>query len=314
MMPWKSHNPIKAMPHYYENYVSDWGVDIPTTDEAAYTHPDFLNYRNFYNKMHVCKTQNIPHGPIGTDPTQYPITLKPIYNLRGGGMESQVVHSREQYESIQLTSLFWSPYVMGEHYSIDLILRKGEIVDHYCIRGEKLQHGMFDYWELIECPEATYRYVYNWVEENFEGYTGCLNLEVIGETIIECHLRMGDIDRFGDPELMEAIHVLYNVGEWTYDGDRTDEFYLTALFAQYNQRFTINKTLCEEIFDYLIYYQIDDPNNAYINPPAGQRLAIFCGETLEDVTDARNIAIALFTPDIDGKYTDALTNFRDLRI
>jgi hypothetical protein len=125
---------------------------------------------------------------------------------------------------------------------------------------------------------------------------------------------MGDIDRFGDRELMEAIHVLYNVGEWTYDGNRTTEFYLAALFAQYNKSFTINKTLCEEIFDYLTYYQIDDPKNACINPPTGQRLAIFCGETLEDVTDARNIAIALFTPDIDGKYTDALTDFRDLRI
>ena len=158
-MPWKNHNPIESMPQYYKNYVSDWGVDIPTTDEAAYSHPDFSNYRIFYNKMHVCETQNIPNGPIGTNPIQYPIILKPVFNLRGGGMESQVVHNREQYESTQLTSLFWSPYVMGEHYSIDLILRKGEIVDHYCIRGEKLQHGMFDYWELIECPDATYRYV-----------------------------------------------------------------------------------------------------------------------------------------------------------
>ena len=42
---------------------------------------------------------------------------------------------------------------------------------------------------------------------------------------------MGDIDRFGDEELMEAIHVLYNVGKWTYNGQRTTNFYMAALFC-----------------------------------------------------------------------------------
>lgn len=310
-MPWKNHNPIELMSEFYSDLSSD-GVLIPTTDEVAYMH--FYEYRNFYNKMDICDTQNIPHGPIGTRPTQYPVVMKPIINLKGGGVGSFVVHHEEQYNTVNFPGLFWSPFQLGEHYSIDLILSNGTVVDHYCMRGEKLQHGMFDYWELIECPEQTYRYVHSWAEEWFEDYTGCLNVEVINDVIIECHLRMGDIDRFGDHDLMQAIHHLYNTGDWYYNGDRTTQFYLAALFAQYGESFSINQNLCDEIFDYLTYYQIDDPKFFTENPPTGQRLAIFCGETLEDVTDARNIAISLFSPDIEGKYTDALTNFRDLRI
>lgn len=312
-MPWKNHNPINLMYNYYRK-VSDWGIDIPTTDDFAYTYPAFKNYKKFYNKMHICETQDIPHGPIGTEPTQYPLVMKPIINLYGGGVGSFVVHNKEQYDTVNFPGLFWSPYEIGEHYSFDLIVCNGVVVDHYCMRGEKLQHGMFDYWELVESSEQTFKTLYNWVENNFSGYTGCLNVEVINDTIIECHLRMGDIDRFGDEELMEAIHVLYNVGKWTYDGQRTTDFYMAALFSQYGQSFSINTNLCDEVFDYLIHYQIDNPDFYAVNPPTGQRLAIFCGTSLEEVTDARNIAIALFTPDIDGKYTDALTNYRNLRI
>lgn len=313
-MSWKNYNPKNAMPKCYE-HLSEWGVDIPTTDCFAYSYYSENNHNWVYNKLKICESQGIPCGPIGTAPTQYPVIVKPIINLLGGGNSVRVAHNEEQYEQIQDGGLFWSPFQLGEHYSIDLILLDGKVQHTFWFRGEKLQLGMFDYWEFVHnYDKRTECYVIDWVEKNLFYYTGCVNLEVIGGVITEVHLRMGDIDRFGSSALMESIHILYNANKWVnLDLELPDKFYIAALFAQPNTQFSINKKLCNSLFSHLTYYQFDSQTNSDNNPPAGKRLAIFCDSCFDTVTNARNAAIALFNPSINGKYTDALTNFEDLR-
>lgn len=312
-MPWKNYNPKQKMSSKYSE-LSSWGVDIPTTDDFAYTHEANKPFKWVYNKLLICETQNLPCGPVGTEPTQYPIIVKPIYNLWGGGNSIKVAHNPEQYHNIKTAGLFWSPFQLGEHYSVDAIVLNGEVVETFCFRGEKLQLGIFDYWELVDISSKLYYYIEDWIRYNLSNYTGCLNLEIIGEYIIEAHLRMGDIDRFGSQPLLEAIHVLYNAKKWsTIDLDIPKTFYIAALFAQPSNTFSINKHLANKLFKDLTYYQFDTQQGMHSNPPAGNRLAVFCDTSLEAVCNARNIAIALFTPDIDGKYTDCLLNFEDLR-
>lgn len=312
-MPWETYDPKLAMTKAYE-LLSTWGEPIPTTDTYAYSfYGPTLNW--VYNKLKICESQNIPCGPVGTEPTEYPVIIKPIINLWGGGNSIKIAHDQEQYASIKTAGLFWSPFHIGTHYSIDLIVLNGIVQDTFCFRGEKLQLGMFDYWELTkEYPDSIYNYVVTWVETNLRGYTGCVNLEVIGNYITEVHLRIGDIDRLGSIALMESIHILYNAKSWVnIDLEIPDTFYIAALFAQPNKTFTINEKLTDTLFKHLEYYQIDTADGMHSNPPAGSRLAVFCDESLEAVCEARNVAIALFTPDIDGKYTDCLLNFEDLR-
>ena len=60
---------------------------------------------------------------------------------------------------------------------------------------------MFDYWEVIKPSPSVISYVYDWIKTHLKSYTGCVCLETIGEqppTIIEVHLRMGDVDRLGN--------------------------------------------------------------------------------------------------------------------
>ena len=98
-MTWENYNPVKQMPHLYEGYVSEEGVVIPTTDEVAYQ--SFKDFRWVYNKMVICHTQKIPHGPLGTTPTEFPVCVKkPIYNLFGGSIGSVVCHNLQDYEKI----------------------------------------------------------------------------------------------------------------------------------------------------------------------------------------------------------------------
>jgi hypothetical protein len=236
--------------------------------------------------------------------------------MYGGGVGAFACHNAIEYSKITTPGMFWSPFQIGEHYSIDLFLKHGLVQQPVIVfRGEKLQLGMFDYWELVELPRETYLKIKSWAESNLAGYTGCLNVEVINDVIIEAHLRFGDIDRLGDTELLESIHCLYNASSWTYNKDITRNFYIAALFGQPDTKFSINETLAKEIFSHLPYYFFDKPGPEKMgNPIHGQRIALFCGNTLEEVCRARNIAIAMFKPTIHGKYTDALTNFVDLRI
>jgi hypothetical protein len=312
-MPWKAYDPKLAMPKSY-NILSDWGVVIPTSDEVAWTTNPKYNW--IYNKLDIAKSQNIPCGPIGTDPTEYPIIVKPITNLAGGGTGAFVCHSKEQYKkAANNAGYFWSRYNLGEHYSVDLILLNGIVQLDITFIGEKLQLGMFDYWRLSKTPPNLLHKLKDWISKNLANYTGCLNVEVIDNNIIEAHLRFGDLDRLGDTDLLEAIHILYNANKWVYTDKVTEEFYIAALFGQPSTKFTINPKLANHLFSDLTYFQIDSSGIEPIgNPLQGNRLAIFCDKSLQKVTNARNIAIALFNPDIDGKYTDVLTNYENLSI
>jgi hypothetical protein len=314
-MTWTSYNPISQMPKFYANLYDDDTI-IPTTDEVAWGfHTEF---RRVYNKMHICWTQGIPFGPVGTMPTEYPVCVKPIYNLLGGSVKSQVCHNEQEYLQIKDPSLFWSRYHMGDHLSIDFIVLDGVIQDAFVFRGEKLQHGAFDYWELMSKDKHyfEYRIAHVWIESNLKGYTGCVNVEAIGGNIIEVQLRMGDLDRLGNITLMQSIHTLYSQKRWDWveDQDMPDTFYLAALFAQPNTTFSFNPNLIGKICEDLTYYQIDDTKQYHINPSHGNRVAIFCDENWEAVARARNIVAALFKPDIDGRYLDCLRDYEELRL
>ena len=314
-MTWETYNPVQRMFSHYEGQVRDDGVLIPTTDEVAWKH--HWQHRWIYNKLEVAQSQGLACGIVPTEPTEFPVVVKPIYNLMGGSINVQVCHNMEEYNKIVDPGCFWSPFHFGDHHSIDLILLDGKIVEMFSFHGEKLQFGAFDLWSLNddETDDELLELVDPWVEEFMSGYTGCLNLEVIGDYIIEAQLRMGDIDRFGDHELMQAIWTLHNEHRWEYKRNEwtPTEFYLAALFAQPHKHFNINFDLFDYIVgDALVYYQIDDPDMYHTNPPHGNRVAIFCDYELDNVVWARNICAAMMKPDIDGKYLQPLTGYKEL--
>jgi hypothetical protein len=233
----------------------------------------------------------------------------------GGSINAKVAHNLEDYYKIVDPGSFWSPFHFGDHYSIDLILKDGQIVEMFSFHGEKLQFGAFDYWELIQDDDDLLELLEPWIDEFMYPYTGCLNVEVIGDYIIEAQLRMGDIDRLGDIQLMSAIHKLYNTGEWEYrrNGDTPETFFLAALFGQKGKEFDIDIALFNYIVDgELVYYQFDDVDEYHANPMYGNRVALFCDDSWENVEWARNIAIAMTKPDIDGRYVQPLKGFVEL--
>src|SRR5262245_735509 len=73
--PWRT--------QYFTGVACAEDVVIPTDDTDSY-----LLYpaeRWIYNKLLICETQGLEHGPHGIVPEHFPVFSKPIYNLRGMG-------------------------------------------------------------------------------------------------------------------------------------------------------------------------------------------------------------------------------------
>lgn len=202
-------------------------IVIPHNDVKAW--PLFPEYRWVYNKMAICRTQptkNIKYAPVDVHPDigDYPIIVKPIINLKGMGVGSRKISTQTEYDRMTTPSgYFWSTYFTGKHYSIDLLIQDGQILWSAVFQGHLSKPGLFKYWETVpftDIPNHHRDHIRSWVNENLEGYTGCVNMETIGGTIIEVHLRMGDLSYLPNrKQIFQAIVELYGDREAEKDTD-----------------------------------------------------------------------------------------------
>lgn len=204
-------------------------VFIPTNDFDVWNNSEkYIAWLWVYDKLQLALSQNINCGPLGTFPKEFPIVVKPITNLYGMGKHAQKVDTLQEYKRInyEKSGLFWMPYIEGKNYKIDLILQNGKIVWHSIFEGhlnDTNNLGTFSHFSL--CTKSIPDFITKWVSDTFlkQEYTGCINLEYIGKTIIECHLRMGDINHIdmyyylmckNKVKLFPSIIELYKNGIW----------------------------------------------------------------------------------------------------
>ena len=81
----------------------------------------------------------------------------------------------------------------GPHVSSDVALVDGEPKWWRHATGLATGEGMFDRWTIHAAANPPLEAACGaWIRKNLEGFTGILNLETIGGTIIEAHLRLSD--------------------------------------------------------------------------------------------------------------------------
>ena len=288
---------------YFEQVDCPEELFIPTEDSDAYRL--FPKHRWIYNKLLIAESQGLEAGPHGLPPARFPVFSKPIYNLRGMGIESRVLGSREEYEREQTAGHLWMPLLEGEHVSSDAALVDGEARWWRHTTGRPLDGGMFDYWTVAAEPRPELeRACGAWLAENLRGYTGAVNLETIGGTIIECHLRFADQwpDLYGAGWL-DALVTLYRDGRWSYDDRDRRTGYSVVLFGGHGLRYrpvepaVIEELLARpEISSVQITFHQDKPPERHAMPPGGFRLAIVNCWDLEAGLDARRrLALQLWS-------------------
>ena len=265
---------------YFVGVACPEDVVIPTDDEHAYRL--YPAHRWVYNKLLVCETQGLAHGPHGIAPQAFPVFSKPIYNLRGMGVGGRVLDTLEDYDRWQAPGHLWMPLLQGQHVSSDVVVVDGRACWWRHTTGVALGDGTFDYWTVLAEPlPAIEAYASDWLLRHLRGYSGCVNLETIGGTIIEAHLRFADqwVDLYG-PGWLESVVELYAHGCWQF-ADRTRRTgYSVVLFGRHGVRWTIDAAAVERlrgidgVSSIQVTFHADRPPDAHAMPPGGFRLAI----------------------------------------
>lgn len=278
-MPIIENDPWRAQ--YFQHVPCPDDVVIPTDDGDAYRL--YPQHRWVYNKLLICDTQGLEGAPYGVPPRQFPLFSKPIYNMRGMGMGIKVLDSYEAYLRQQAPGHMWMPLLTGEHVSTDAALVDGEPVWWRHVTGKPLNEGMFDYWTVqAEARPQLEAYCGAWLRKNLKGYSGIVNIETIGGTIIEAHLRMSDqwVDLYGRG-WVESVVELYAHHRWKFADDDRRTGYSVVLFGGHGPRYKrVDAALIAElralpeVSSVQVTFHEDRPPSAHAMPPGGFRLAI----------------------------------------
>ena len=196
--------------------------DIPLLDIDAWDL--FPKYNYVYNKLQINRASGIPCNMMGASrgPDDFPVVVRPIYNLYGMGCEARQVDWPNEFEKLCLPGFFCAKKIVGPHCSWDMAVVRGDVV--WCQTFSGMPHdselpGMFSHWSTSGANPTIKRKVESWVDNNLAGFTGMVNVETIGGYIIECHLRVGDSLYLGNGELLQSIVDLYEFGDWSFTGE-----------------------------------------------------------------------------------------------
>jgi hypothetical protein len=261
-------------------------ANIATEDSDAWQW--YPAYRWVYDKLAVALSQKLDAGPHGTVPPRFPVFSKPVVNLRGMGIGSRVIHSQAEYENHYTAGHFWMTLLEGRHVSSDVVVVGGQPRWWRHVSGKPAGEGTFDYWIVhAEADTRIEAHCGAWVKDHLAGYTGMLNIETIGGTIIEAHLRFADQwpDLYG-PGWVDALVNLYETGQWDFDDDRS-EGYSVVLFGPNGRCYHHPPpALVESVKDIpgvtsvqITFHENRAPEQ-HAMPPGGFRLAIINGYDL----------------------------------
>ncbi len=192
-------------------------IDVPINDMDAWQ--KYPKHRWIYNKAMICQYQGISYAPMPIEPKKYPVIIKPIINLYGMGLNIIKVNNKDEFYDNWYNNNFWMEFLEGEHLSWDVIILNGKIVFHTCFIGHKDDTivGKFDYWESTDKVRIIPDIITKLVDEHFKDYCGCLNVETINNKMIECHLRIGDIDCFPTLNILKGIVATYEGKEYDWN-------------------------------------------------------------------------------------------------
>jgi hypothetical protein len=277
---------------YFAHVKTD--VNIPTEDCDAWLW--YPAQRWIYDKLAVALSQNLEAGPHGIEPPRFPVFSKPITNLKGMGVGSRVLQSRTDYERHYAPGHFWMTYLEGRHVSSDIAVVDGVPRWWRHVTGKPAGEGTFDYWLVHAEPDAGLEaYCSAWIEKHLPGYTGMLNLETIGQKIIEAHLRFADQwpDLYG-PGWVDALVGLYERHEWEFEDNDRSEGYSVVLFGPNGRRYRHPPPALVEDVAHMpgvtsvqVTFHEDRPPEQHAMPPGGFRLAIVNGFDLRAAQAAR---------------------------
>ena len=156
-MPFEGFNPTIYPTNFQVECPDD--LIIPMTDPVAWMQYEDLRW--VYNKMEICKTQDIKCAPYGIYPEKYPVFLKPIHNLKDVSVHSFLIQNENEYDDHFYPGSFWMEFLDGDHLSIDLVIAHGKVQWSYGYKGKRAKEDIYslEQWNGFEVPNNLIRLV-----------------------------------------------------------------------------------------------------------------------------------------------------------
>lgn len=179
-----------------------FSTNIPVNDRQAYQ--KYPKYQKFYSRFNIFKYQGKKVGRLTQTPPFFPVFIKPDVNLLGANQDCYLIRNYQELENLRMKfrnnkkkyqNLFWTEYIKGMEGSWDLILYKGNILfkTHHLIFHTD---GFLEDYKIIGSETPFPNKFRNFVRNYFSDYTGILNIQYRGDTIIEVGLRFDGGGRF----------------------------------------------------------------------------------------------------------------------
>ena len=112
------------------------------------------------------------------------------FSLGGMGAGSRIIETEDDYWTSLTPGHMWSILLHGKHYSTDIAAVTGKVVWMSHARGGAGPQQTFDYWEINVPVDPNIRQcITDFVQAHLGTFSGMLNMEIIGNKIIEIHLR-----------------------------------------------------------------------------------------------------------------------------
>lgn len=197
---WKT-NKYKLLFNKYKNGHSNYCIGL--CEGSSYQHP-------FLNKMELYEKQGIKCGTGKSKCKSF--WVKPKHSLYGMATDT--------YKSDKPVNVpkdfMWVEHLEGEHRSTDFVINKGKIIWSQVTYGYKDEDGYPNLWEVTQ---ETWNVANKFVEENFIYHNGTINIESIGDKIIEVHCRPATqfFDIFNIKDMAAFVitnHFNWNISNW----------------------------------------------------------------------------------------------------
>lgn len=259
---------------------------IPMTDPTAWEQYEDLRW--VYNKMEMCKTQDVKCAPYGIYPEKYPVFLKPIHNLKGISVHSFLIQNEDEYDKHFYPGSFWMEFLDGDHLSIDAAVIRGRLQWSYGFKGKRAKDDIysFEHWNGFEVPNNLRQLIGLWSLMYLKDYTGCVNFEVIHNRIVKCHLRLGHSVHFGTEKFFEAVVSLYAEESWEYD-EKLKRAYVIPIYEKSDKKYEIDKEFVRRVQKNVHSIFIDDEKDRHADPEGKVRIATINSFDLEKAKEAR---------------------------
>ena len=149
----------------------------------------YPNLRWTFNKLELSLRLGYDCGPSGTNVSNTgEYCVRPIYNLGGMGVGASFVFFNNNTDTIIPAGYFWCERFYGNHLSIDFIKKNKKWTPIFACQGFREDDDplyQFNRWKKIQIPNIK---LPDFIEEIDSKE---LNIEFIGNKIIEIHLRHG---------------------------------------------------------------------------------------------------------------------------